>query len=51
MTWSVLTHRLGILVSETHGLIGETVAAGIRLVLNFVGLHFSQRRTQPRAQA
>jgi inorganic phosphate transporter, PiT family len=29
MTWSLLTYRLGIPVSETHGLIGGIVGAGI----------------------
>jgi PiT family inorganic phosphate transporter len=29
MTWSLLTYRLGIPVSETHGLIGGLVGAGI----------------------
>jgi inorganic phosphate transporter, PiT family len=29
MTWSLLTYRIGIPVSETHGLIGGLVGAGI----------------------
>jgi inorganic phosphate transporter, PiT family len=29
MTWSLLTYRLGVPVSETHGLIGGIVGAGI----------------------
>jgi PiT family inorganic phosphate transporter len=29
MTWSLLTYRLGIPVSETHGLIGGLVGAGV----------------------
>src|SRR5687768_14004879 len=29
MTWSLLTYRIGIPVSETHGLIGGIIGAGV----------------------
>ena len=42
MSWSLLTYRFGIPVSETHGLIGAIVGAGLQLAgpdhINWPGL-------------